>query len=183
MINFVNTCFFKPSLLLKSVCILTWELRSSRIILWWNYMKQFLKYNFFQIVRYFWNPFACLLAKYVTGGLFDKRNEGSFFTWGFRLHENALLCFTAPNTKRDSMTPKMTFEFAFAAQQNDLRTFNQAFLPRKARKESGNSSPVSPGHRSKMAARRPWLFFWEMNLTPEQSHFLQNLRLHLIDLI
>ena len=86
MINFVNTCFFKPSLLLKSVCILTWELRSSRIILWWNHMKQFLKYNFFQIVRYFWNPFACLLAKYVTGGLFDKRNEGSFFTWGFRLH-------------------------------------------------------------------------------------------------
>ena len=36
--------------------------------------------------------------------------------------ENALLCFTAPNTKRDSVTPKMTFEFAFAAQQNDLRT-------------------------------------------------------------
>ena len=69
--------------------------------------------------------------------------------------ENPLLCFTAPNTKRDSVTPKMTFEFAFAAQQNDLRTFNQAFLPRKARKESGNSSPVSPGHRSKMAARRP----------------------------
>ena len=36
--------------------------------------------------------------------------------------ENALLCFTAPNTKRDSVTPKMTFEFAFATQQNDLRT-------------------------------------------------------------
>ena len=36
--------------------------------------------------------------------------------------ENALLCFTAPNTKRDSVIPKMTFEFAFAAQQNDLRT-------------------------------------------------------------
>ena len=33
-----------------------------------------------------------------------------------------------------------------------------------------------------MAARRPWSFFLEMNLTPEQSHFLQNLRLHLIDL-
>ena len=49
-------------------------------------MKQFLKYIFFQIVRYFWNPFACLLAKYVTGGLFDKRNEGFFLTWGFRLH-------------------------------------------------------------------------------------------------
>ena len=42
--------FFKPSLLLKSVCILTWELRSSRIILQWKHMKQFLKYNFFQIV-------------------------------------------------------------------------------------------------------------------------------------
>ena len=68
--------------------------------------------------------------------------------------ENALLCFTAPNTKRDSVTPKMTFKFAFAAQQNDLRTFNQVFLPRKAGKESGNSSPVSWGHRSKMAARR-----------------------------
>ena len=26
--------------------------------------------------------------------------------------ENALLCFTAPNTNRDSVTPKMTFEFA-----------------------------------------------------------------------
>ena len=118
--------------------------------------------------HYFWNPlFACLLAKYVAGGLFDERNEGSFFTWGVRFThvtvENALLCFTAPNTNRDSVTPKMTFEFAFAAQQNDLRTFNQAFLPRKARKESGNSSPVSPGHRSKMAARRwvdrPWSFF------------------------
>ena len=55
-------------------------------------------------------------------------------------------------------------------------------LPRKVRKESGKSSPVSPGHRSKMAARRPWSFFLEMNLAPEQSHFLQNLRLHLIDL-
>ena len=55
-------------------------------------------------------------------------------------------------------------------------------LPRKARKESGNSSPVSPGHRSKMAARRPWSFFLEMNLTAERSHFLQNFRLHLIDL-
>ena len=68
--------------------------------------------------------------------------------------ENALLCFTAPNMKHDSVTPKITFESAFAAQQNDLRTFNQAFLPRKARKESGISSPVSAGHRSKMAARR-----------------------------
>ena len=48
--------------------------------------------------------------------------------------ENALLCFTAPNTKRDSVTPKMTFEFAFAAQQNDLRTFNQAFLPERPEK-------------------------------------------------
>ena len=55
--------------------------------------------------------------------------------------ENALLCFTTPNTKRDSVTPKMTFEFAFVAQQNDLRTFNQAFLPRKARKH-GTKSPV-----------------------------------------
>ena len=36
--------------------------------------------------------------------------------------KNTLLCFTAPNTKRDSVPPKMTFEFAFAAQQNDLRT-------------------------------------------------------------
>ena len=34
--------------------------------------------------------------------------------------ENALLCFTAPNTKRDSVTPKMTFELAFATQLNDL---------------------------------------------------------------
>ena len=56
------------------------------------------------------------------------------------------------------------------------------FYMRKARKESGNSSPVSWGHRSKMAARRPWSFFLEMNLTPERSHFLQNFRLHLIDL-
>ena len=39
--------------------------------------------------------------------------------------ENALLCFTTPNTKRDSVTPKKTFEFAFAAQQNDLRTSTQ----------------------------------------------------------
>ena len=34
--------------------------------------------------------------------------------------ENALLCFTAPNTTRDSVTPKMTVEFAFATQLNDL---------------------------------------------------------------
>ena len=68
--------------------------------------------------------------------------------------ENALLCFTAPNTKRNSVTPKMTFEFAFTTQLNDLQTFNQAFLPRKARKESRNSSPVSPGYRLRMAARR-----------------------------
>ena len=33
---------------------------------------------------------------------------------------NALLCLTAPNTKRNSVTPKMTFEFAFATQLNDL---------------------------------------------------------------
>ena len=31
-------------------CIFTWELRSSRIILWWKHMKQFLRYNFFRIV-------------------------------------------------------------------------------------------------------------------------------------
>ena len=39
--------------------------------------------------------------------------------------ENAPLCFNAPYTKRDSVTPKMTFEFAFAAQQNDFRTSTQ----------------------------------------------------------
>ena len=39
--------------------------------------------------------------------------------------ENALLCFTTPNTKHNSVTPKMTFEFAFVAQQNDLRTSTQ----------------------------------------------------------
>ena len=39
--------------------------------------------------------------------------------------ENALLCCTAPNTKSDSVTVKMTFEFAFATQQNDLRTSTQ----------------------------------------------------------
>ena len=125
MINFVNTCFFKPSLLLKSLCIVTWELRSSRFILRWKEMKPFLQYNFFSNSHYFWNPlFACLFAKYVAGGLFDERNEGSFFTWGFRFTrvtvENALLCFTAPNAKRDSVTPKMTFEFAFPARQDDL---------------------------------------------------------------
>ena len=48
--------------------------------------------------------------------------------------ENALLCFTAPNTKRDSVTLKMTIEFALAAQQNVLRTFNQAFLPERPEK-------------------------------------------------
>ena len=31
--------------------------------------------------------------------------------------ENALLCFTAPNRKRDSVTPKMTFEFAFGMER------------------------------------------------------------------
>ena len=71
-------------------------------------------------------------------GDFDSMDMFTFVTV-----ENALLCVTAPNTKRDSVTPKMTFEFAFAAQQNDLGTSNQAFLPRKARKESENSSPVS----------------------------------------
>ena len=109
MINFVNTCFFKPSLLLKSLCILTWELRSCRFILRWKEMKPFLQYNFFSNSHYFWNPlFACLFAKYLAGGLFDERNEGSFFTWGFRFTrvtvENALLCFTAPNAKHHKLT-------------------------------------------------------------------------------
>ena len=186
MINFVNTCFFKPSLLLKSVCILTWELRSSRIILWWNHMKQFLKYNFFQIVRYFWNPFACLLAKYVTGGLFDKRNEGSFFYMGI---STPWICLPASLSKTRycaSLHPtRNTTQWLPKWLLNSLSLHNRMtceLLPRKARKESGNSSPVSSSHRSKMAARRPLSFSWEMNLTPEQSHFLQNLRLHLIDL-
>ena len=48
--------------------------------------------------------------------------------------ENALLCFTAPNTKHHSVTPKITFESAFSAQQNDLRTFNQAFYPERPEK-------------------------------------------------
>ena len=93
MINFVSTCFFKPSLLLKSLCILTWELRSSRFILRWKEMKPFLQYNFFSNSHYFWNPlFACLFAKYVAGGLFDERNEGSFFTWGVRFTHNRMTC-------------------------------------------------------------------------------------------
>ena len=154
-------------------------------------MKQFLKYNFFQIVITFEIRLHAYLQNTWQEDYLIKETKDPFLHGDFDSMdmftrvtvENALLCFTAPNTKRDSVTPKMTFEFAFAAQQNDLRTFNQAFLPRKARKESGNSSPVSPGHRSKMAARRPRSFFWEMNLTPEQSHFLQNLRLHQIDLI
>ena len=40
---------------------------------------------------------------------------------------------------------------------------NCELLPRKARIESGNSSPVSPGHWSKMAARRLWSFFCRRN--------------------
>ena len=182
MINFVNTCFFKPLLLLKSVCILTWELRSSRIILWWNHMKQFLKYNFFQTVRYFWNPFACLLAKYVTGGLFDKRNEGSFFTWGFRLHGYV---YPRHCRKRAIVLHCTQHETRLSDSQNDFwirfrctTEWLANFYPERPE----NSSPVSPGHRSKMAARRPWSFFLEMNLTAERSHFLQNFRLHLIDL-
>ena len=43
--------------------------------------------------HYFWNPlFACLLAKYVAGGLFDERNEGSFFTWGVSFTHNRMTC-------------------------------------------------------------------------------------------
>ena len=49
-------------------------------------MINFVNTSFFLNHHYFWNPFACLLAKYVTGGSFDTRNEGSFFTSGFRLH-------------------------------------------------------------------------------------------------
>ena len=71
----------------------------------------------------------------MTGGLFDKRNEGSFFTCGFRLHG-----YVYPrHCRKRAIVLHYTqhFELAFAAQQNDLRTFNQAFLPRKARNESG----------------------------------------------
>ena len=145
-------------------------------------MKQFLKYNFFQIVRYFWNPFACLVAKYVTGGLFDKRNEGSFFTWGFRLHgyvyprhceKRAIVLHCTQHDKRLSDSQN-DFWIRFRCTTEWLANF----YPERPE----NSSPVSPGHRSKMAARRPWSFFLEMNLTPERSHFLQNFRLHLIDL-
>ena len=72
--DFLNS----PALLLKSLfCMLTCE---------GFFDDQFRKYVFFLNHHYFWNLFAFLLAKYVTGGLFDKRNEGSFFTWGFRLH-------------------------------------------------------------------------------------------------
>ena len=75
--DFLNS----PALLLKSLfCVLTCE---------GLFDDQFRKYVFFfkkKNHHYFWNLFACLLAKYVTGGSFDKRNEGSFCTWGFRLH-------------------------------------------------------------------------------------------------
>ena len=61
-----------------------------------------------------------LTCKIRKGGLFDKRNKDPFLHGDFDSMdmftrvtvENALLCFTAPNTKRDSVTPKMTFEFA-----------------------------------------------------------------------
>ena len=95
---------------------------------------------------YFRNPFACLLAKYVAGGLFDKRNEGSFCTWGFRFTritvENALLCFTAPNKKSNSVTPKMTFEFAFAAQQDN---FQQGVFTQKGPKRVWKLLPSVSG--------------------------------------
>ena len=91
--------------------------------------------------------------------------------------ENALLCFTAPYTK--------LHETRLSDSQNDFwirfrctTEWLANFYPERPE----NSSPVSPGHRSKMAARRPWSFFLEMNLTAERSHFLQNFRLHLIDL-
>ena len=74
--DFLNS----PALLLKSLfCMLTCE---------GLFDDQFRKYVFFfkKKHHYFWNLFACLLAKYVTGGSFDKRSEGSFFTRGFRLH-------------------------------------------------------------------------------------------------
>ena len=162
---------YKPSLLLKSVCILTRELRSSRSILRWKHMKQFLKYNFFQIVITFESRLHAYLQNKWQEDYLIKETKDPFLHLDFDSMdmftrvtvENALLCFTAPNTKRNSVTPKMTFEFAFTTQLNDLQTFNQAFLPRKARKESRNSSPVSPGYRLRMAARRwadqPWSFF------------------------
>ena len=159
--DFLNS----PALLLKSLfCVLTCE---------GLFDDQFRKYVFFlkkNIITFEICLHAYLQNTWQEDHLIKETKDpflhGDFDSMDMFTRvtvENALLCFTAPNTKRDSVTPKMTFEFAFAAQQNDLRTFNQAFLPRKARKESGNSSPVSPGHRSKMAARRwvdrPWSFF------------------------
>ena len=85
-------------------------------------MKQFLKYNFFQIVHYFWNPFACLLAKYVTGGLFDKRNEGSFFTRGFRLH---WYVYPRHCRKRAIVLHCTQHETRLSDSQTDLRTSTQ----------------------------------------------------------
>ena len=105
-------------------------------------MKQFLKYNFFQIVITFEIRLHAYLQNTWQEDFLIKETKDPFLRGDFDSMdmftrvtvENALLCFTAPNTKRDSVIPKMTFEFAFAAQQSDLRTFNQAFLPERPKK-------------------------------------------------
>ena len=144
-------------------------------------MKQFLKYNFFQIVITFEIRLHGYLQNTWQEDYLIKETKDPFLHGDFDSMdmftrvtvENALLCFTTPNTKRDSVTPKKTW-IRFRCTTEWLANF----YPERPE----NSSPVSPGHRSKMAARRPWSFFLEMNLTPERSHFLQNFRLHLIDL-
>ena len=97
--------FFKPSLLWKSVCILTWELRSSRIILWCKRMKQFLKYNFFQIVITFEIRLHAYLQNTWQEDYLIKETKDPFLHVDFDSMdmftrvtvENALLCFTTPN--------------------------------------------------------------------------------------
>ena len=94
---------YKPSLLLKSVCILTWELRSSRIILRWKHVKQFLKYNFFQIVITFESRLHAYLQNKWQEDYLIKETKDLFLHLDFDSMDmftrvtvvNALLCYCA----------------------------------------------------------------------------------------
>ena len=85
-------------------------------------MINFVNTCFFLNHHYFWNLFAFLLAKYVTGGLFDKRNEGSFFTWGFRLHGYV---YPRHCRKRAIVLHCTQHETRLSDSQTDLRTSTQ----------------------------------------------------------
>ena len=116
----------------------------------------------------FWNLFACSLAKCVEVRLFDNENKGNNF---FNMPLKATITFESSLQRRNlflhgilqlmaifnfanalvwllSLTWNVTIRNGFWINSCELSI--RPYLPSKARKEPGNSSPVSVDHWSKI---------------------------------